>query len=45
MGRDVGGGFGMGNTCKSMADSYQCMAKATTIFLKNEKTACVALQL
>ena len=22
-----GGGFGMGNTCKSMADSYQCMAK------------------
>ena len=45
MGWDVGGGFGMGNTCKSMADSYQCMAKATTIFLKNEKTACVALQL
>ena len=21
----------MGNTCKSMADSYQCMAKTTTI--------------
>ena len=26
-----GGGIGMGNTCKSMADSYQCMAKTTTI--------------
>ena len=28
--REVGGGIGMGNTCKSMADSCQCMAKATT---------------
>ena len=28
MGREVGGGIGMGNTCKSMADSCQCMAKA-----------------
>ena len=27
MGREVGGGFRMGNTCKSMADSCQCMAK------------------
>ena len=27
MGREVGGGIGMGNTCKSMADSCQCMAK------------------
>ena len=26
------GGIGMGNTCKSMADSCQCMAKTTTIF-------------
>ena len=24
-------GIGMGNTCKSMADSCQCMAKTTTI--------------
>ena len=24
-------GFGMGNTCTSMADSYQCMAKITII--------------
>ena len=31
VGREVGGGIGMGNTCKSMADSCQCMAKATTI--------------
>ena len=28
----VGGGIGMGNTCKSMANSYQCMTKTTTIF-------------
>ena len=28
MGRDVGGGIRMGNTCKSMADSCQCMAKS-----------------
>ena len=25
----VGGGIGMGNTCKSMADSFQCMTKPT----------------
>ena len=25
--REVGGGTGMGNTCKSMADSFQCMTK------------------
>ena len=31
MGREVGGGFRMGNTCKSMTDSCQCMAKTTTI--------------
>ena len=29
--RDMGGGIGMGNTCKSMADSCQCMTKTTTI--------------
>ena len=27
MEREVGGGIGMGNTCKSMADSCQSMAK------------------
>ena len=31
MGRELGGGIGMGNTCKSMADSCQCMTEATTI--------------
>ena len=29
--REVGGGIRMGNTCKSMADSCQCMTKPTTI--------------
>ena len=28
--REVGGGIGMGNTCKSMADSCQRMTKTTT---------------
>ena len=31
MGKEGGEGFRMGNTCKLMADSYQCMAKPTTI--------------
>ena len=29
--REVGGGIRMGNTCKSMADSCQCMTKTTSI--------------
>ena len=29
MEREGGGGFGMGNTCNSMADSCQCMTKLT----------------
>ena len=29
--REVGGGIGMGNTCKSMADSCRCMTGPTTI--------------
>ena len=29
--KEVGGGIGMGNTCKSTADSCQCMTKTTTI--------------
>ena len=29
--REVGGGIGMGNICKSMADSFLCMTKTTTI--------------
>ena len=31
MEREVGGGIGIGNTCKSMADSCQCVAKTSTI--------------
>ena len=31
MEREVGGGIGMGNTCKPMAVSFQCMTKSTTI--------------
>ena len=33
--REVGWGMGMGNTCKSMADSCQCMTKPTTILSSN----------
>ena len=29
--REVGGGIGMGNKCKPMAVSFQCMTKSTTI--------------
>ena len=32
MGREVGEGFRMGNTCTPMADSCRGMAKTTTIF-------------
>ena len=31
LGREVGGGFRMGNTCTPIADSCQCMAKTTTV--------------
>ena len=31
MGRELGGGFRMGNTCTPMADLCQCMTKTTTI--------------
>ena len=31
MEREVRGGIRMGNTCKTMADSCQCMTKTTTI--------------
>ena len=30
MEREVGGGIGIGNTCKPMAVSFQCMTKSTT---------------
>ena len=35
--REVGGGIGMGNACKSVADSCQCMTKTTTIKKKRKK--------
>ena len=31
MGRELGAGFRMRDTCPPMADSWQCMAKITTI--------------
>ena len=38
-----GGGIGMGNTCKPMAVSFQCMTKFTTI--KKKKNTFNASQL
>ena len=29
--REVGGGTRMGNTCKSLANSFQCMTKTTAM--------------
>ena len=37
MEREVGGGIGMGNTCKPMAVSFQCMTKSTTIKKKKKE--------
>ena len=42
MEREVGGGIGMGNTCKPMADSFHCMTKPTTI--KKKKNCAANLQ-
>ena len=38
MEREVGGGIGMGNTCKPMAVLFQCMTKSTTIKKKKKRT-------
>ena len=35
MEREVGGGIGMGNTCKPMAFSFQCVTKSITKKKKN----------
>ena len=35
--REVGGGIGMGNTCKPLAVSFQCMTKSTTNKKKKKK--------
>ena len=37
MEREVGGGIGMGNTCKPMAVLFQCMTKFTTNKKKKKK--------
>ena len=37
MEREVGRGIGMGNTCKPMAVSFQCMTKSTTNTKKKKK--------
>ena len=44
MERQVGGGIGMGNTCKSMADSFQCMTKPTTIKKRKRKKMPLSTQ-
>ena len=36
MEREVGGGIGMGNTCKPLAVLFQCMTKSTTNKKKNK---------
>ena len=36
-GEGGGGGIGMGNTCKPMVVSFQCMTKSTTIKKKKKK--------
>ena len=43
MGREVGGGIGMGKTCEPKAFSFQCMTKFTT--KKKKKMSAVALEL
>ena len=37
MEREGRGGIGMGNTCKPMAVSFQCMTKSTTIKKKERE--------
>ena len=46
--REAGGRIRIGNTCKSMADSCQCMAKTTTIKkkkLKKKEILTILLQM
>ena len=43
MEREVGGGIGMGNTCKPLAVSFQCMTKSTTNKKKKKLHEKVAL--
>ena len=41
--REVGRGIGMGNTCKPMAFSIQCMTKSTTNKKKLKKMSVLLL--
>ena len=43
MEREVGGGIGMGNTCKPMAVLFQCMTKFTTNKKKKKKKIIVII--
>ena len=43
--REVGGGIRMGNTCKSMADSCQCMAKTDNIVWQKPLQYCKVISL
>ena len=46
MEREVGGGIGMGNTCKPLAVSFQCMTKSTTNKKKNKlRAACIFFEI
>ena len=36
MGKEVGRGFRIGDTCTLTADSYQCIVKTTTILYSNQ---------
>ena len=45
VGREGVGGIGMGNTCKSMAYSFQCMTKPTTIKKKKKKKSVSTVQI
>ena len=38
-----GGGIGMGNTCKPMAVSFQCLTKSTTNKKKERGSICIPM--
>ena len=43
MEREVGGGIGMGNTCKPLAVSFQCMTKSTTNKKKKKEKKIISV--
>ena len=44
MGREVGGGIGMGKTCEPKAFSFQCMTEFTTNKKKKKKEKKIILE-